>query len=296
MTDARTTTAALGGRWLRHYGRARCPVCHGGERGNYPLSIADGASGALLLHCFKGCTFNEIIGALRGLGILDGKGRYRAPTPEDMARLRAERQAEADKRAAQADACWRESRPTEGTLAETYLRNRGITCVLPETLRFQPACWHASAKRFPALIARVDGCERFAIHRTYLRPDGTGKAEVEPAKAMLGPTGGGAVRLTDGPEPLVVCEGVETGLSLASGLLRRPAEVWAALSTRGMRGLRLPPSPGRLTIATDGDDPGRAAGHDLAERAHALGWAVSILDPGDGADFNDVLVGKAVAA
>jgi hypothetical protein len=31
-------------------------------------------------------------------------------------------------------------------------------------------------------------------------------------------------------------------------------------------------------------------------RAHGLGWAVSLLDPGDGLDFNDVLTGKAVAA
>jgi len=27
-----------------------------------------------------------------------------------------------------------------------------------------------------------------------------------------------------------------------------------------------------------------------------LGWKVGILDPGNGADFNDILTGKAVAA
>jgi hypothetical protein len=87
----------------------------------------------------------------------------------------------------------------------------------------------------------------------------------------------------------VVAEGIESGLSLLSGLLDGPVAVWAALSTSGLRGLRLPSKPSRLTIACDGDGPGRAAAHALAERAHALGWQVSILDPGNGADFNDIL-------
>lgn len=70
---------------------------------------------------------------------------------------------------------------------------------------------------------------------------------------------------------------------------------WAALSTSGMRGLRLPAKPARLTIAQDGDTAGRDAAHDLAQRAHAAGWVVSILDPGNGADFNDILQERAAA-
>ena len=102
------------------------------------------------------------------------------------------------------------------------------------------------------------------------------------------------MRLCDGHSRLVVAEGIESALSLLCGLLDGPATAWAALSTSGLRGLRLPLEPGRLTIATDGDAPGRAAGHALADRAHALGWQVSILDPGDGADFNDILNRNAV--
>jgi hypothetical protein len=146
------------------------------------------------------------------------------------------------------------------------------------------------------MVALVEGGEGFAAHRTYLRADGSGKAPIDPPKAMLGAVAGGAVRLSEGPGPLVVAEGIETALSLACGLLGGPATVWAGLSTSGMRALRLPPTPARLTIAADGDAPGRAAAHDLAMRAHGLGWAVSLLDPGDGLDFNDVLTGKAVAA
>ena len=58
-------------------------------------------------------------------------------------------------------------------------------------------------------MALVEGCDRLAVHRTYLRPDGTGKAEVEPQKAMLGATAGGAVTLQEGAGRLVVAEGIE---------------------------------------------------------------------------------------
>ena len=92
-----------------------------------------------------------------------------------------------------------------------------------------------------------------------------------------------------------MAEGIESALSLLCGPLDGPATIWAALSTSGLRSLRLPDPPGRLTVAADGDKPGREAAHALAERAHATGWTVGLLDPGDGADWNDILTGKAVA-
>ena len=289
--DARDLTATLGGRWHGRYGTAPCPVCQPeARRDQDALTLADGRAG-LLLHCKKsGCDFHDILTAA---GVTPGS--FAAPDPVAIAQRETERRAEYRKREAQALRLWREAVPIAGTVAETYLRSRAITCDLPLTLRFAPTCWHPTAKRFPALVALVEGADAFAAHRTFLRADGLGKADVEPAKAMLGGTQGGAVRLAEGPGPLVVAEGIETALSLASGLLRGPATIWAALSTSGLRGLRLPAQAGRLTIATDGDDAGRAAGRALAERAVSLGWAVSILDPGDGADFNDVLTRKRVA-
>jgi hypothetical protein len=89
------------------------------------------------------------------------------------------------------------------------------------------------------------------------------------------------VRLTDGPGPLVVGEGIESTLAALTLHGDATAAVWAALSTSGLRGLRLPPQPGRLTIAPDGDARPEAA-HALAERAHALGWQVTIARPRPG--------------
>ena len=294
MTDAATLIHNLGGRWLGRYGSCACPVCQPERRRDQnALTVSDGADGRLLLHCKKtGCAFTDIT---RAAGIAPGD--YTPPDPAIIAQREAERQAEADKRARQARRCWDESLPITGAIAETYLRARGIRCNLPGSLRYHPEAWHGpTARRYPAMVALVEGAQSFAIHRTYLAPDGRGKAAVTPCKAMLGAVAGGAVRLTEAQGPLVVAEGIETGLALASGLLRRPATILAALSTSGMRGLRLPLSPKRLTIATDGDDPGRAAGHDLAERAHATGWAVSLLPAPDGRDWCDVLAGKDVAA
>ena len=293
MTDARDLTLSLGGKWHGRYGTAACPCCQPDRRkGQNALTLADGQGGRLLAHCKRaGCAFVDILAAA-GLRA----GDYAPPDPAALARREAEQRAEAAKRAAQAERLWQEAQPIAGTPAERYLRDaRGITCPLPPTLRYHPACWHgATARRYPALVALVEGGGGGAVHRTYLRPDGAGKAPIEPAKVMLGGTQGGAVRLSDGPGRLVVAEGIETALSLLCGLLDGPATVWAALSTSGLRGLRLPVRPGRLTIACDGDGPGRAAAHALAERAQALGWAVGILDPGDGRDFNDWLTGKAV--
>lgn len=285
MTEARELAAALGGRWHGTYGTAPCPVCQPDKRKEQTaLTLADGRAG-LLLHCKRGgCAFADILAAA---GIRPGT--FTPPDGATNAQREAERRAEAVKRARQADSLWNEAQPITGTPAERYLRGRDITCALPPSLRFHPEAWHAaSARRLPAMVVRV---QAGAVHRTFLRPNGQGKAEAEPAKAMLGACAGGAVALSTGPGPLVVAEGVETGLSLLSGLLAWPAVVWAALSTSGIRGLRLPRQAGRLIIAADGDEPGRAAALSLAERAGREGWSVGVMHAPEGCDFNDVLTG-----
>jgi hypothetical protein len=99
---------------------------------------------------------------------------------------------------------------------------------------------------------------------------------------MLGQVNGGAVRLVEPPRgavwPLVVAEASRPASVLASGLLSGSAAVWAALSAWGIRSLRLPPEPGRLTIASDGDKAGREAATELGRRARAEGWQVFLLD------------------
>jgi hypothetical protein len=294
MNDAREVTLALGGRWHGRYGTAACPVCQPERRRDQnALTLADGKA-SLLAHCKRaGCDFLDILGAA---GLLSDD--YCAPDLSRIAQRHTEAKAQAEKRAMAAKRLWAETQPIAGTVAEAYLRARGIDCALPDKLRFHSHCWHGpNESRWPAMVALVEGGEGFAVHRTYLRPDGSGKAGLAGGdKLMLGATAGGAVRLSGGVSRLVAAEGIESALSLLCGLLAEPATVWAALSTSGLRSLRLPEKPSRLVIAGDGDQPGREAAHALATRAHTLGWSVAMLEPGNGADFNDVLTGKAVAA
>ncbi|MFD1156966.1 DUF7146 domain-containing protein [Roseovarius aestuarii] len=207
-----------------------------------------------------------------------------------MERARAEK---AEKKLQRARSIWAQGQSIEGTHGEAYLRGRGIICAMPGSLRWLPDTYHTPSGTFCAAI--VADVSTGGIHRTFFTK--RGERLRQSAKMMFGPCRGGAVRLSESTGPLVVSEGIETGLSLLSGLLDGPATVWAALSTSGIKGLRLPPIPGELVIATDSDDTGagHAAGNRLARDAHARGWNVSLMPAPDGQDWNDVLRGGVVA-
>lgn len=81
-----------------------------------------------------------------------------------------------------------------------------------------------------AVVQDQDG-EPVTMHRTFLKPDGSGKAEMEaPRRLMPGPNPkGSSVRLHEwlGSGPLCIAEGIETAFA-ASALFGVP--VWAALN------------------------------------------------------------------
>jgi hypothetical protein len=137
MTDAKELTVTLGGRWHGRYGAAPCPVCQPERNhGQNALTLADVNNGRLMLNCKKSaCAFLDILAAA-GLR----SGNYTPPDPATIAQRKAQQSADAEKRAAQAKRVWQEAQPIAGTLAETYLRGRGITAPLPATLRFHPEC------------------------------------------------------------------------------------------------------------------------------------------------------------
>ena len=297
MSDPASIVRALGGRWQGRSGLCRCPA-HDDHTPS--LSVAEGLDGRLLLHCFAGCDFRNVLASLRGLGLVSGGGQTVDSDTEAVARKHAaEEKAFREKRNAQARAAWRDARPIEGSLAERYLRARAILAAVPPSLRFHAEAWHGpTAKRLPAMIGAVelDGeAEPVAIHRTYLAEPGR-KADVPTNKAMLGPVKGGAVRLSEGAGPLVVAEGIETGLSLPDALAAHAPRVWAALSASGVKALRLPSEPGELVIAPDPDPVGWNGAETLAHRAIGLGWNVRILPPpADGVDWNSAAMGRAAA-
>jgi hypothetical protein len=282
--DAVALAKDLGGAWYQTYGVAPCPVCQSARRTDQTALSISAKDGKLLLHCKKnGCPFTEILAAV---GIKPGKVALDRMATEASTYARSKQSA---KLKTCARSLWAHGKPIQGTKGEAYLRSRGITCALPDSLRWLPDTYHGPSGRYcAALIADV--IRTGGIHRTFFTKKGH-RLE-KSAKMMLGPCSGGAVRLSETLGPIVVCEGIETGLSLLSGLLIGPHTVWAALSTSGIKSLTLPSRPRALIIATDGDSAGRAAGNVLAHNATQRGWKVSLMPAPNGFDWNDVLQGE----
>lgn len=187
------------------------------------------------------------------------------------------------------------SAPIAGTLAETYLRSRGVTDLTRlDALRFHPRCFyraeaHAQAEYWPALIAAItDPPGRITgVQRTYLARDGSAKAPLMVPRKALGRIVGNAVRFGDPGDVMIVGEGVETVLSLRAVLPAMPMA--AALSAQNLGALRLPPSLKRLYVAADRDEAGLGAAEPLRQRALAKGVDAVVLLPILN-DFNDDLL------
>jgi putative DNA primase/helicase len=287
--DAETIAYALGGRKAGSGWMARCPS-H--EDRTPSLSICDSNDGRVLVRCHARCEQEQVIAALRSRGLWTERGlRSYSRHPANPIVDRRSDQDDA-KRSKDALAIWQSTIPARGTLVETYLLSRGLHLPSP-MLRFHAGLKHASGDRWPAMVALVTrGADDapLAIHRTFLARDAGGKAPVDPQKMMLGPCRGGAVRLGDPTDLLMVGEGIETCLSAmqASG---HPA--WAALSAPGMRSLDLPKDVHNVIVLADGDDAGEAAARDSAWRWRREGRRVRIARPPQGMDFNDMLRGDA---
>ena len=270
---------------------ARCPA-H--EDRKPSLSISSGRDGKVLVHCHAGCDQRDVIAILRerGLWKTTGKSSGRFARKRQN-RVSDEPDADALKRSEAALAIWQASQPAEGTPVAAYLRSRGLVLPASSDLRFHPGLKHPSGAIWPAMVALVTHGESgvaIAIHRTYLARDGAGKAPVDPAKMMLGPCRGGAVRLAQPDTLLMVGEGIETCLS-AMQATGHPA--WAALSTSGLRSLDLPRGVRDVIVLADGDEPGEAAAQDCARRWKREGRRVRIARPPIGMDFNDLLTLRA---
>lgn len=162
---------------------------------------------------------------------------------------------------------WRRRTPIEGTAAETYLRQ--VRCYggrLPATLGFLPA----SGDFAPAMIAAfgmaretlpgelvIDDAAVRGIHLTKLKADGSGKADTDPNKVMVGRSVGFPIVLAPVNDllGLSIAEGIEDVLSLheATGL-----GAWAAGSASRLPQLaeRIPSYVETVSIAADDDKDG----------------------------------------
>jgi Toprim domain len=186
------------------------------------------------------------------------------------------------------------AQPVGGTIAEKYLRERGITALHEGgALRFHPRCYYrpdadAPTEVWPALIAAVTdrGGKITGVHRTWLDPSGNDKAPLGTPRRALGYLLGHGVRFGVPTDVLAAGEGLETTLSMRCALPRLP--VLAALSANHLSAVLFPTALRRLYVARDRDPAGDLAVATLTERAQSVGIEALTLSPVLG-DFNEDL-------
>jgi len=188
------------------------------------------------------------------------------------------------------------SQPIFRTIAETYLRHRGITDLRrTDSLRFHPNCYHraeagtdARIETWPAMIAAVTDHRGTitGVHRTWLDPSGRSKAPLETPRRAIGDLLGHGVRFGHPTDTMAIGEGIETILSLRCALPDMP--IAAALSANHLFAFLLPETLRRIYVARDNDPAGHKAFAALAERASAAGIEAISLVP-TLRDFNDDL-------
>lgn len=190
----------------------------------------------------------------------------------------------------EAIAIWRAAGPAKGTAVDRYLRARGLILPIPESIRFARLRYGKSGPYHPVMVALVASIDSRAIgiQRTYLNAAGTGKAAVPKPKLSLGLVRGGSVHLGPNARTLVVCEGVEDGLSLRQEL---GLPVSVAVGASNMITMDLPNLVKSVIIGADADPAGESAARAAAERFASQGREVRIIRPlSPHKDFNAELM------
>lgn len=266
--------------------RVPCPECKRRTR-DTALSVTVDSAGEAVWQCFR-CGFK---GSTRRRG--DAQPAKK-PERQTVSWLR---------RPADPWLFWPSVLPIEpDSVAAAYLKRRG--CALPPYdghLCWHPELRHPTGHVGPGLVALVTDAvtgEWMTLHRTWLAPDGSGKAAVDPPRLWWPglPKMGGVIRLCDDADVtmgLAVAEGIENALAAA----RVFPTVWAAGDAGNLA--QLPPLAGieALTIIADhdrvnprtGQRTGLAAAEACAAAWSATGVEVRIWKAEtEGRDFADL--------
>ena len=254
--------------------------CPAHEDKNPSLSINYAPDGKLLLHCFAGCSFEEIINAAGVSKMLN--------ISEFALNNRNTRNISEQQRIHFAFKIWKEAVPLAGTLGEKYLRSRHLTN-WSDQIKFHPSLYNAEERiASPAIICAVLKSGKFVgIHRTFLTDDGK-----KLQKKMLGPCGGGCVQVGGSGPVWAIAEGIENALSTLQLYGANKAKYLSALSANGMKNFKLPNKIGMIYIFPDNDEVGLSSAIELGNRAARCGWTAVTIPAPDWGDWNDVLAQK----
>ena len=254
--------------------------CPAHEDKNPSLSTNCAPDGKLLLHCFAGCSFEEIINAA-GIKCASKKNftsHVKNKTLDNAS----------EKNFRRAKDIWNETIPLKGTLGEKYFNSRELN-IWSEDIRYHNSLYEAETKvKLPGVVCAVRRNGKLVgIHRTFLKNDAS-----KLCKKMLGPCNGASVNVGGSGKNIVLCEGIENALSALRMLGWERATFLSALSAAGLKNFALPKKPGSLILMPDTDKVGKVSALKLGERAAGLGWKASTIFPPRKGDWNDYLIEK----
>ncbi len=260
---------------LKHYRdgtqRVPCPECDRGPK-DTALSITVEHDGAVW-QCFR-CGWRGAVRERR-------ESTVRPPERPQVKRSEPERFETLAPR-------WREfwascEAVTPESVVGRYLAGR--VCALPPAdgdLRWHPKAFHWPTQTHgPAMVGLITDAitnAPLSLHFTFLKPDGSGKAEIERPKLLLPKhrKAGGVIRLW--PDEAVtlglgIAEGIETALALA----HRYTPVWCAIDAGNLAALPVLAGIENLVVAADYDIPGLKACQAVAHRWTLARKTVHIL-------------------
>lgn len=183
---------------------------------------------------------------------------------------------------------WDQCETLAGSRAEEYLRNRGITRIDTDSLRYHPSLKY-DHRYMPAMVALYRDIETDApcgVHRTFLTPD-----NLKFDRKMLGRAHRAAIKLdpdADISAGLHIGEGVETSLTARQFGM---APAWACMSASAIADFPVLKGIETLTILGEMDE-GRTnemAGRKCARRWIDAGSNVQLVTPKFGKDLNDTI-------
>lgn len=285
MTDLRTIAKALGGEITGGQVIAPGPG-HSPKDRSLSVKLSTTSPDGFLVHSHAGDDFRACRDYVRGRLGLPRENWKQRDQRATVARVPARENREDDKkRTAEALAIWHWSKDPRGTIAETYLRSRGLD--LPDDLAGDVLRWNESIGALVALFRNLHTGESQAITRIFLDCQGR-----KTGRKFMGPTKNAAVMLDDHADVtygLFVGEGVETCMA-GRQMGFRPA--WALGSAGSIENLPLLACVNSVTVFAETDDSGANARaiKIMGARWRAARREVHVVEPEIGGDMNDALL------
>lgn len=283
ITSLRDLKAILGGKAYGNY--LLCPGPNHSDD-DRSLKVSFDVVGRLRVHSFAGEDWRECMDYVqRRIGVQGIDASKFAKF------LEVDRVATDHEKTMNAWRIWNDAVPIDGTPAELHMILRGLGDVRSAALRWHPACPYGTggARRgcMVAAISNIITNQFQAILRTPLASDGERVGE----RLIIGPTAGGAVKLTGEVMPqIAIGEGIETALSFLKIPGMAGVPVWSTVNANGMFSFPVLSDVHTLWVIADHDKAGkRAADHVSETWVNSNRNVFMVMAKRPGADLNDVL-------